>query len=207
MSKPSLKSADSPDRAAAANSSAHRLDQMTHAATTTVGGTTDELVRLLYDQLRQLARHRIAGEPSGLTLQPTALVHEVYLRLVSHSARPWSNRSEFFAAAAEAMRRILVERARRQRRLRHGGGRHRVTLADVADDSGRRTVDVLALDDALERLADYDVRKRELVKLRYFAGCTIEEAAEILGVSVATANSDWAYAKAWLHRVLNDASR
>ncbi len=160
-----------------------------------------ELLPLVYDDLRRLAARRLAREAPGQTLQATALVHEAYLRLVSGDPeRPWNSRGHFFAAAAEAMRRILVENARRRRRLKHGGDRGRVDL-EVAEPPAPETEtdhDLLALDEALEKLAEKDPVKAELVQLRVFAGVTLAEAAEILGLSTSTADRYWAYARAWL---------
>jgi RNA polymerase sigma factor (TIGR02999 family) len=159
----------------------------------------EELLPLVYDELRSLAASRLANEPPGQTLQPTALVHEAYLRLAGVGAE-WDNAGHFFAAAAEAMRRILVENARRKRTLKRGGGirRHDVDLAESA--AREPDEDVLAIDEALTRFAEIDPAKAELVKLRYFAGCTGDEAARLLGVSPATAERWWAYARAWLHQ-------
>jgi RNA polymerase sigma factor (TIGR02999 family) len=162
-----------------------------------------QLLPLVYDELRKLATRRMADEPSGQTLQATALVHEAYLRLVDvgdAQQQHWNGRGHFFAAAAEAMRRILVENARRKHRLKAGGGRRRVDLDDVdpAAIAGPAGVDVLALDEALGKLERDDRRKAELVKLRYFAGLTNDQAAAVLGISGATAENDWAYARAWL---------
>lgn len=166
-----------------------------------------ELMPLVYDELRQLAAARLANEKSGQTLQPTALVHEAYLRLVGgQHAQEWNGRGHFFAAAAEAMRRILVEAARRKQRIRHGGDAKRLPLdghepaADLAADA----VDLLALSDALDKLEAASPRRAELVKLRYFAGLTMPEAAEALGVSLSTAEADWTYAKAWLKREMGE---
>jgi RNA polymerase sigma factor (TIGR02999 family) len=156
----------------------------------------------VYDELRNLAAARMAGESPDHTLQPTALVHEAYLRLVDvNKPQQWNSRGHFFAAAAEAMRRILVERARCKKSLKRGGDRQRLPLDDVqttvlADE------ELLALDDALSALAARDPVKAELVKLRYFAGCTFEEAARVLGISVASAERYWAYARAWLHQAI-----
>jgi RNA polymerase sigma factor (TIGR02999 family) len=158
-----------------------------------------ELLPLVYDELRRLAAHRLAHEPPGLTLQATALVHEAYLRLVgSDEGRGWDSRGHFFAAAAEAMRRILVENARRRGRQKRGGGRARVELleADLAVDDPPD--EVLAVNEALERLAAEDPQAAELVKLRYFAGLSVEEAAQALGLSRATAYRHWTYARAWV---------
>src|SRR5437868_2462125 len=161
-----------------------------------------DLLPLVYDELRKLAAARMAAESPGQTLQPTALVHEAYLRLVGPAdARMWDGRGHFFAAAAEAMRRILVEAARKKGRARHGGGRRRVELADVP--AAVPDEDLLALDEALGRLAARDPVRADLVKLRYFAGLTVPQAAAALGVSVATAERHWAFARAWLFAELN----
>ncbi len=156
-----------------------------------------ELLPLVYDELRQLAAARMAVETPGHTLDATALVHEAYIRLVG--GQQFDGRGHFFAAAAEAMRRILVDSARRKRAEKHGGNRHRVELEAVpiaALDS--RHHDLLALDDALTRLATEEPAVASVVNLRYFAGLTVEQAADALGISVRTANRHWAYAKAWL---------
>jgi RNA polymerase sigma factor (TIGR02999 family) len=158
-----------------------------------------ELLPLVYDELRRLAAQRMARESPGQTLQATALVHEAYLRLVGADPdKPWEGRGHFFAAAAEAMRRILVEAARRRHRLKRGGHRARVDL-DAAQPAAPETDDdLLALDEALEKLAARDQVKAQLVQLRVFAGLTLAEAAEILGLSISTADRYWAYARAWL---------
>jgi RNA polymerase sigma factor (TIGR02999 family) len=158
-----------------------------------------ELLPLVYDELRRLAAQRMAREAPGQTLQATALVHEAYLRLVGVDPdRPWDGRGHFFAAAAEAMRRILVESARRRGRLKRGGHRGRVDL-DAAQPAAPETDDdLLALDEALEKLAAKDPVKAQLVQLRVFAGLTLAEAAEILDLSTSTADRYWAYARAWL---------
>ncbi len=162
----------------------------------------EQLLPLVYDELRKLAARRLAREAPGQTLEPTALVHEAYLRLVDQDrAQHWDGRGHFFAAAAEAMRRILVEAARRKQRLKHGGGWVRAAGdADVAapDDPEH----LLALDEALGRLAATGPQAAELVKLRYFAGCTNAEAAALLGISPRKANQLWAYARAWLSDAL-----
>ena len=159
-----------------------------------------QLLPLLYEELRKLAASRLANETPGQTLQPTALVHEAWLRLVGKDGQAqFKNRAHFFGAAAEAMRRILIENARRKSARRHGGGQQRVDLqeldivAETADD------ELFAVNDALEKLAREDAPKAELVKLRYFVGLTIEEAAEILGISLRTAKRHWTFARAWLH--------
>jgi RNA polymerase sigma factor (TIGR02999 family) len=160
-----------------------------------------QLLPLVYDELRRLAAHKLSSEAPGQTLQPTALVHEAYLRLVGKSDdQRWANRGHFFAAAAEAMRRILVENARRKRSLKRGGGRAREEPDLVELAAPEPVEDLLALDDALDRLAASDPVKAELVKLRYFAGLTIEEAAAALGISPATAKRYWTYARTWLYQ-------
>jgi RNA polymerase sigma factor (TIGR02999 family) len=164
-----------------------------------------QLLPLVYDELRQLAAHKLAHEKAGQTLQATALVHEAYLRLVGPGPPPhWNSRGHFFAAAAESMRRILVESARRKRRLKRGGGRARQELhaEDLATPEIRE--DILALDEALAKLAATDRAAAELVQLRYFAGLTLPEVADVLGISPRTADRLWAYARAWLYRQLND---
>jgi len=166
----------------------------------------NELLPLVYDELRRLAARRLARENPGLTLDATALVNEAYLRLLPRGGNSsgktpgWDGRGHFFAAIAEAMRRILIERARSKKRIKHGGGMNRVDLdleavhADLPED------DLLALDEALARLAIQEPEKAKLVQLRYFAGRSNEEAAELLGISPATAKRHWRYARAWLHR-------
>lgn len=159
-----------------------------------------QLLPLVYDALRQLAAQRLAQEKPGQTLQATALVHEVYLRLVGNSEEHrWNSRRHFFAAAAEAMRRILVERARARGSLKRGGGRKQLDLEELAvAGPDRPGDDLLALDEALTRLAAVEAQAAELVQLRYFAGRTMSEAAELLGLSLRSAHRLWAYAKAWL---------
>ena len=170
-------------------------------------GAAAQLLPLVYDELRRLAAQKMAREASGHTLQPTALVHEAYLRLVGPADdRRWENRGHFFAAAAEAMRRILVENARRKKRVRHGGELQRVEFSvdGVAETSPLE--DVVAVHEALEKLEAVDPQAADLVKLHYFAGLTIEQAAGVLGVSVRKAYSVWAYARAWLFRCLGGES-
>jgi len=158
-----------------------------------------QLLPLVYGELRRLAAQRLARESGGQTLQATALVHEAYLRLVDTEAvRHWNGRGHFFAAAAEAMRRILVERARHKRSLKGGGEFRRQRLSDVQPAVGGPDLDLLALNEALDNLAKRDPRQAELVKLRFFAGLTIEQAATVLGVSTTTAENDWAHARCWL---------
>jgi RNA polymerase sigma factor (TIGR02999 family) len=174
----------------------------------------EKLLPLVYDELRKLAAVKLAREKPGHTLQPTALVHEAYVRLVGgqgtgdgdqstgERGRQWNSRGHFFAAAAEAMRRILVEAARRKQSQRQGGDlmRCQVELDAVALDDTQQPLVVLAVHEALDRLAEKSPRKAELVKLRYFLGCTIAEAAEILGIAATTAEEDWTYARTWLRR-------
>ena len=159
----------------------------------------ERLLPLVYEELRKLAAHGLSQEKPGQTLQATALVHEAYLRLVGPAGGPgWDGRGHFFAAAAEAMRRILVENARRKAGPKAGGERQRVEIAMVEPVIEDPRVDLLALDEALTALEARDKRKADLVRLRFFAGLSIEQAAGALGVSVATANNDWSYAKSWL---------
>lgn len=162
-----------------------------------------DLLPLVYDELRELAVVRLVNEKPGQTLQPTALVHEAYLRLVG-SSQPdgWDGRGHFFAAAAEAMRCILVDAARRKRREKHGGDRHRVELGDVPAPPQNPRDDLVALDAALTRLAAEDPQAARLVELRHFAGLTVAEAARVLGTSPCSADRVWAFARAWLHREL-----
>jgi RNA polymerase sigma factor (TIGR02999 family) len=160
----------------------------------------EQLLPLVYDELRQLAAQRLAQEKPGQTLQATALVHEAYMRVVDgDKAAHWNSRGHFFAAAAEAMRRILVENARRRRSVKHGGACRRVNLDEAAPCAPEPAEELLALDEALDRLAREDPRKADLVKLRYFTGLSVQEAADVLGISRATADRYWAYAKVWLY--------
>jgi RNA polymerase sigma factor (TIGR02999 family) len=161
----------------------------------------EQLLPLVYDELRKLAAAKLARERPGQTLDATALVHEAYLRLVEDGGeRQWDSRRHFFAAAAEAMRRILVESARRRKSRKRGGGLVRHDLDAVQPAAPDLGEELLALDEALDRLAAADPLKAELVKLRHFAGLTVEEAARALGISSTTANRYWAYARAWLHQ-------
>ena len=170
---------------------------------TGTSGSSAELLPQVYDELRRLARVRIAQEPAGLTLQPTALVHEAYLRLAGNGTdRRWDRRGHFFAAAAIAMRRILVERARHYRRIKHGGAQHRVELDSESPALAPVLPDVIAVDQALTRLEQIDPSKARVVLLRYFAGLTIEETAAAMDLSPATVKNEWVFARAWLHGVL-----
>jgi RNA polymerase sigma factor (TIGR02999 family) len=165
----------------------------------------DQLLPLVYDELRKLAARRMAQESPEQTLQATALVHEAYVRLVanSDSSAPrelrWDSRGHFFAAAAEAMRRILIDRARRKGRVKRGGARNRVDLDDAALISLAAPDELLLIDEAIAKLANEDARAAQLVRLRYFAGLSVEEAAELSGMSRSTAYEHWSYARAWLH--------
>ncbi len=160
----------------------------------------DQLLPLVYDELRKLAAAKLAHEKPGQTLDATALVHEAYLRLVGSgsASKGFANRRHFLAAAAEAMRRILVDRARERMSQKRGGDRRRLRLEELHLEAERTPAEFLALHEALEKLQAMDQRKSELVKLRFFAGLTNEEAAETLGISTSTADNDWAYARAWL---------
>jgi RNA polymerase sigma factor (TIGR02999 family) len=180
------------------------VTQILHAMEQGDPRAASQLLPLVYDELRNLAAHRLAHEPPGQTLQPTALVHEAYLRLVGEEPEShWDNRRHFFASAAEAMRRILVENARHKKRDKHGGGLRRVELPDlpVADQNPD---DLLALDDALSKLAEEDPPAAEVVKLRLYAGLSVEEAAEALRLSRAQAYRHWTYARAWLRAALRE---
>lgn len=162
-------------------------------------GAAEELLPLVYDELRKLAASRMANEAAGNTLQPTALVHEAWLRLVGNGNPNFAGRAHFFAAAAEAMRRILIDRARRKRAQRHGGGHQRVDIdgLDLVTASGND--ELLAVNEALDKLAAQDPLEAELVKLRYFIGLTVEEAASLLDISPRTARNYWAHARTWLY--------
>ena len=165
-----------------------------------------QLLPLVYDELRRLAAAKMARETQGQTLQPTALVHEVWLRLGGDAQPGWANRAHFFAAAAEAMRRILIDNARRKRTERHGGGIAKISADSTGFDlasAAETSDDLLLVNDALEAFVAHDPRKAELVKLKYFVGLTLEEAAEVLGTSHRTAKRDWAYARAWLFNEVN----
>ena len=182
------------------------MSEVTHILSAIEQGDShaaEQLLPLVYEELRQLAARKLAHEQPGQTLQATALVHEAYLRLVGgEQPQDWDGRGHFFAAAAEAMRRILVENARRKGRLKRGGGQRRIELDDPRLGYTEPVDEVLGVDEALEQLAGEDPQAAQLVKLRYFGGLSIEDAAEIVGISRSTAYEHWAYARAWLHRRL-----
>ncbi|MHC4108801.1 MAG: ECF-type sigma factor [Planctomycetota bacterium] len=176
---------------------------MTQLLAMATGGDPQAAARLLplvYDELRRLAHQRMAREPAGLTLQPTALVHEAYVRLVDAGDVEWRSRGHFFGAAAEAMRRILVERARRYGRQKHGGGRRRLDLDRLNLAGEAPSQELLALDEALVALDEEDKVAGDVVKLRFFAGLTIEQTAEVLGLSTATVSRHWTFARTWLYQ-------
>ena len=159
---------------------------------------SEELLPLVYQELRRIAAYKMSNELPGQTLQPTALVHEAWLRLVGAEQQTWQNRAHFFGAAAEAMRRILIDNARRKHALRHGGGQQRLDIEDIDIATEAKEDELLAVHEVLDKFAAKDKEKAELVKLRYFAGLTIEEAAQVLNISEPTAKRWWAYARAWL---------
>ena len=166
----------------------------------------EQLLPIVYDELRKLAAQRVAQEKPGQTLQATALVHEAYIRLVDgENVQHWNSRGHFFVAAAEAMRRILIEQARRKGRVRHGGGRRRVDLDEACPAVLTPDENLIALDEALKRLACQDSVRAEVVKLRFFAGLTMPEVAATLGISLATAERYWVFARAWLCAELTDS--
>lgn len=187
-------------------SSPQHVTQVLQAAGAGDPTAAAELLPLVYEELRRLAQHRMANEPAGQTLQPTALVHEAYLRLLGDQEVHWQNRGHFFAAAAESMRRILVERARRVRRLKHGGGRVRLDLDAAEFPADGDPQDMVALDEALSRLQAIDERKGSIIMLRYFAGLSIEETAQALGLSRTTVKDEWSFARAWLYRELKQTT-
>jgi RNA polymerase sigma factor (TIGR02999 family) len=166
-----------------------------------------DLLPLVYEELRKLAASKMARETPGQTLQPTALVHEAWLRLAGNEGSQWEGRRHFFAAAAEAMRRILIDNARRKAAQRHGGGHERVDILKIDLIAPASDGELLALDEALERFEAVDKPKAQLVKLRYFAGLTLEETSETLGISIATAKRWWTYARAWLFNEIRSQSQ
>jgi len=165
-----------------------------------------ELLPLVYEELRRMATHRLAGERNNHTLQPTALVHEAWMKISGDDARVWNGRQHFFAAAAEAMRRILVDRARRRLAAKRGAGEAHLDADDLEIPAPAPADQLLAVNEALEKFSTVDARKAELVKLRYFVGMTYEEAAEAVGIAVPTAKEWWAYARAWLRVEMSEAS-
>lgn len=171
--------------------------------TQTSSGNAQDLMTMVYEELRKLAALRMTREAPGQTLQATALVHEVWLRLGGDRQPAWQSKAHFFGAAAEAMRRILIDNARRKRASRHGGRLERVPMENLEIGCGMEDEQLLLLHEALERLAAVDAEKAELVKLRFFAGLAIGEAAKVLGISEPTAKRYWAYARAWLFREIN----
>ena len=195
-------SADTPARADDARASAPAdVTALLRAWAAGEESAKDALLPAVYEELRRQARRAMRREGAGHTLQPTALVHEAYMRLVDQRRAAWESRTQFFAVAAQVMRRVLVDHARTRRRTKRGGGATHVTLTDDAEHAAMHDpsgVDVLALDDALTRFADVDPHKARLVELRYFAGLTIPETAAALGISPATVGREWAVARAWL---------
>jgi RNA polymerase sigma factor (TIGR02999 family) len=183
------------------------MGQVTHVLKAVAQGearAADDLLALVYDELRRLAAQKMANEAPPQTLQPTALVHEAWLRLGGNQNPKFANRDHFFASASEAMRRILIENARRKRAARHGGGQQRVDMHMLELAAPAKDDELLAVDEALEALAARDAQKAELVKLRYFVGLTLEEAASILGISVAAAKRSWTYSRAWLYQAISE---
>jgi len=180
----------------------HHVTQLLGAISDGDSRASAELLPLIYDELKKLAQGYMAKEAHQLTLQPTALVHEAYLRLVGQSEVKWSGRGHFFGAAAQAMRRILVDQARHRNRQKRGGGRGRVELSENAAAIDPPTTDLVALDEALDALEKFDKRKFQVVMLQYFAGLSVDETAGALGLSATTVRNDWTFARAWLMRQL-----
>jgi RNA polymerase sigma factor (TIGR02999 family) len=183
------------------------VTRLLNAAAAGDGRAAADLLPLVYEELRRLAARRLAREPGGHTLQPTALVHEAYVRLVGAGDPSWNNRGHFFAAAAEAMRRILVEAARRRRAVKHGGDRARAEYDEGLLAAPEPREDLIALDEALTKLAAGNRPAADLVQMRYFAGLSLAEAADALGLSERTAGRLWAYARAWLRREVEGAEK
>lgn len=183
------------------------ITQLLDRAATGDSRATDDLLPLVYDELRRLAAAQLAAEQPGVTLQPTALVHEVYLRLVGDGDVRWNSRGHFFGAAARAMRRILVDRARHNHAVKRGGAeRQRIPLDDASLIAEPAPADMLAIDHALTRLESHDPAKARLVMLRYFTGLTIDQTAAALDLTPAAVKADWAYARAWMHRELEKSA-
>lgn len=168
------------------------------------GGLTPALLPLVYGELRRLAVYRLAQEQPGQTLQPTALVHEAYLRLVKNPEAHWENKRHFFVAAAEAMRRILIEKARRKKRVKHGGEWHRTEMEISGVSVGTPSEEAMEIHEVLDQFAEVDPESAELVKLRFFAGLSQRQCADILGISKRTADKRWAFARAWLYRAIRE---
>src|SRR4026207_170638 len=166
-------------------------------------GALDQLMPIVYDELRRQAARYLRREQAGHTLQTTALIHEAYVRLVDQRNVQWQNRAHFFGIAAQMMRRILVDHARTKKRVKRGGSDVKVSLADATVAVKGQDLDVVALDEALNRLAEIDQQQSKVVELRFFSGLTVEETAEVMGISPATVKRDWSMAKAWLHRELS----
>jgi RNA polymerase sigma factor (TIGR02999 family) len=182
------------------------ITRVLHAAERGEPQAATELLPLVYEELRKLAAQKMAGERAGHTLQPTSLVHEAWLRLGGGQDQKWDGRGHFFAAAAEAMRRILIDKARRKNAQRHGGGKEHVDFDEVDIAAPGDDEQLLAVHEALNKLAAEDERKAELVKLRYFVGMTIEEAAQVMGISEPTAKRYWTYARAWLYQEIKGSA-
>ncbi len=182
----------------------NEVTQLLAGATVGDQAEVERLMTLVYDELHALAQRQLAREPAGHTLQPTALVHEVFLRLVDQRTVQWQGQSHFFAICAQMMRRILVDHARAKARVKRGGGKHRVELDDDALLSPRRHDDVLAVDEALDHLAKLDQRQARIVELRFFGGLTVEEVARVLDVSKRTVEGEWTMIRAWLRRELDE---
>ena len=195
---------DAPLGAVPSTTSAHDVTRLLSALQQGETGAADALVPLVYAELHHLAVHYMRGERAEHTLQPTALVHEAYMRLVDQRNASWRNRSHFFGIAAQAMRRILVDHARRKRATKREGG-DRVTLDESVAEAPQRSVDLIALDDALLKLAALDPRQARVVELRFFGGLDIEQTAESLGISPATVKRDWTFARAFLQREMDGA--
>lgn len=181
------------------------LTKNLHAAAQGDSGTAGRLLPLVYDELRQLAARKMARESGTQTLQPTALVHEAWLRLGGDEQATWENRTHFFCAAAEAMRRILIDRARSKQAKRHGGGQQRVDVDEVEIAAPIKHDELLAVNEVLDRFAAHAPQKAELVKLRYFGGLGLKEAGQVLGISEPTAVRWWTYSKTWLYQAIQEA--
>jgi RNA polymerase sigma factor (TIGR02999 family) len=186
------------------STSTHQVTQLLVAWADGDKAALDQLMPIVYEELRRLARQYMRRERAGHTLQTTALVNEAYLRLIDQSRAHWQNRTHFFAVAAQLMRRILVDHARTRVRVKRGGSQPKASLDEAVVLSDAPTVDLLAIDEALERLAALDERKSRIVELRFFGGLSIEETAEVLKISPGTVMHDWTLAKAWLYRALSD---